>query len=30
MRGAHDLQVEEKMGALEDGPGRFYKSHLND
>jgi hypothetical protein len=26
-RGAHERQAEEAMGALEDGPGRFYKSY---
>jgi hypothetical protein len=30
LRDAHEPQVEEKMDALEDGPGRFYESHLED
>ena len=30
LREAHERQVEETMGALEDGPERFYGSHLTD
>jgi hypothetical protein len=29
LREAHERQVEETMDALEDGPGRFYGSHLD-
>ncbi len=29
LREAHERQMEETMGALEDGPGRFYKSYLD-
>ena len=29
LREAHERQVEETMGALSDGPERFYKSYLD-
>ena len=29
LREAHERQVEETMGALEDGPEGFYKSYLD-
>ena len=30
LREAHGRQIEETMDALEDGPGRFYISYLDD